>query len=87
MSTVAVVDIGSNSVRLLIARRTPDGGIEELVRDTNVTRLGQGVDAAGRLADDAIGRTQAVLADYARQIDEYDAERRIARRGQCCRPS
>jgi exopolyphosphatase/guanosine-5'-triphosphate,3'-diphosphate pyrophosphatase len=78
MSAVAVVDIGSNSVRLLIARRTPDGGIEELARESNVTRLGQGVDTAGRLADDAIQRTYAVLDRYALQIAEHECDRRIA---------
>jgi exopolyphosphatase/guanosine-5'-triphosphate,3'-diphosphate pyrophosphatase len=78
MSTVAVVDIGSNSIRLLIARRTRDGGIEELVRETNVTRLGQGVDTTGRLADDAIQRTYAVLDRYALQIAEHECDARIA---------
>lgn len=78
MSTVAVVDIGSNSIRLLIARRTRDGGIEELARETNVTRLGQGVDTAGRLADDAIQRTYAVLDRYALQIAEHECDVRIA---------
>ena len=78
MSTLAVVDIGSNSVRLLIARRTQDGRIEELVRETNVTRLGQGVDTAGRLADDAIARTYAVLDRYALQIAEHECDDRIA---------
>ena len=78
MSTVAVVDIGSNSIRLLIARRSHDGRIEELVRETNVTRLGQGVDTAGRLADDAIQRTYAVLDRYALQIAEHECDDRIA---------
>jgi exopolyphosphatase / guanosine-5'-triphosphate,3'-diphosphate pyrophosphatase len=78
MSPVAVVDIGSNSVRLLIARLTGDGGVQELVRETNVTRLGQGVDATGRLADDAIARTFAVLDRYALQISEHECEHRIA---------
>jgi exopolyphosphatase/guanosine-5'-triphosphate,3'-diphosphate pyrophosphatase len=77
MSAVAVVDIGSNSVRLLIAQQTPSG-IEELVRETNVTRLGQGVDTAGRLAEDAIQRTYAVLDRYALQIAEHECQHRIA---------
>ena len=78
MSTVAVVDIGSNSVRLLIARLTGDGEVEELIRETNVTRLGQGVDTSGRLADDAMARTFAVLDRYALQIAEHECEHRIA---------
>jgi exopolyphosphatase / guanosine-5'-triphosphate,3'-diphosphate pyrophosphatase len=78
VSTVAVVDIGSNSVRLLIADKTDDGEITELDRQANVTRLGQGVDTSGRLADEAIARTYAVLADYAERIDEHDCDEQIA---------
>ena len=54
---VAVLDIGSNSTRLLIAEVDASGGsIVELVRHSRVTRLGDGVDAAGRLSEEAIGR-------------------------------
>jgi exopolyphosphatase / guanosine-5'-triphosphate,3'-diphosphate pyrophosphatase len=78
MTTVAVVDIGSNSVRLLIADKTDDGEITELDRQANVTRLGQGVDTSGRLADEAIERTYKVLADYAERIDKHDCDEKIA---------
>jgi exopolyphosphatase/guanosine-5'-triphosphate,3'-diphosphate pyrophosphatase len=78
MTTVAIVDIGSNSVRLLIADKTADDAITELDRRANVTRLGQGVDTSHRLADDAIQRTYAVLADYAERIDAHDCDTRIA---------
>jgi len=78
MSTVAVVDIGSNSIRLLIADRTDGGEITELDRQANVTRLGQGVDTSNKLADEAIERTYAVLADYAERIDDHDCDERIA---------
>ncbi len=70
---IAVVDIGTNSTRLLVAE-VEDGRVTtELHRETRVTRLGQGVDATGRLADEAMGRVFAVLADYRRIIDEHDA--------------
>jgi exopolyphosphatase / guanosine-5'-triphosphate,3'-diphosphate pyrophosphatase len=78
MTTVAVVDIGSNSIRLLIADKTDDGQITELDRQANVTRLGQGVDTSGKLADDAIERTYKVLADYAERIDAHDCDAKIA---------
>lgn len=65
---IGVVDIGSNSTRLLIAD-VQDGAIEELDRRSQVTRLGQGVDAAGRLADDAIGRVLDTLAAYRDAMD------------------
>ena len=47
---VAVVDIGTNSTRLLIADVTPEGSVTELVRLSRVTRLGAGVDAHGGLS-------------------------------------
>jgi exopolyphosphatase / guanosine-5'-triphosphate,3'-diphosphate pyrophosphatase len=78
VTTVAIVDIGSNSVRLLIADKTADDVITELDRQANVTRLGQGVDTSNRLADDAIERTYAVLADYAERIDAHDCDTKIA---------
>jgi exopolyphosphatase / guanosine-5'-triphosphate,3'-diphosphate pyrophosphatase len=78
MSRVAVVDIGSNSVRLLIADKTDDGQITELDRQANVTRLGQGVDTAGKLDDEAIERTYKVLTDYAERIEAQHCDSRIA---------
>jgi exopolyphosphatase / guanosine-5'-triphosphate,3'-diphosphate pyrophosphatase len=66
---VGVVDIGTNSTRLLIA--DVDGGdVDELDRRTRVTRLGQGVDASGALADEAIERVLAALDEYVDAIRE-----------------
>jgi exopolyphosphatase / guanosine-5'-triphosphate,3'-diphosphate pyrophosphatase len=59
---VAVVDIGSNSTRLLIAE--VDGGVSVLERQSRVTRLGRGVDLSGQLADEAIEAACAAIADY-----------------------
>jgi len=60
MPNVAAVDIGTNSVRLLIADETG----RELERPMRITRLGQGVDVTGRLLPEAIARTTAVLEQY-----------------------
>ncbi len=64
---VAAIDCGTNSVRLLI---TSDGRtqIERLMR---ITRLGQGVDATGRLNEAAIERTLDVLREYREVIDQH----------------
>ena len=70
---VAVVDIGTNSTRLLVAEVEGGRVTAELVRESRVTRLGQGVDASGALADEAMGRVFAVLDDYRRLIDEHGA--------------
>src|SRR4051795_1738587 len=70
---VAVVDIGTNSTRLLIADIAGDGSITEVDRASVVTRLGEGVEATGRLADTAVERVYAVLEDYRRRIDDAGA--------------
>lgn len=66
---VAAVDIGTNSTNLLV--RDAEG--RELERIVNITRLGRGVDASGRLAADAIERTCAVLRDYAEVLARHGA--------------
>ena len=70
MSTVAAVDCGTNSTRLLVSR---DG--ETLERLMTITRLGQGVDATGRLAPEAIERTVEVLRGYRGVMDRHGVER------------
>jgi exopolyphosphatase/guanosine-5'-triphosphate,3'-diphosphate pyrophosphatase len=73
---IAVIDIGSNSTRLLVAD-VEDDVATQVERRTNVTRLADGVDGSGRLADDAIARVDSTLADYRKAIDELGAERTI----------
>jgi exopolyphosphatase / guanosine-5'-triphosphate,3'-diphosphate pyrophosphatase len=75
---VAVVDIGSNSTRLLIAE-VHDGRVTaELERRTEVTRLGAGVDADGRLRHDAMERVFATLDRYTAQIEDCRCDERLA---------
>ena len=74
---VAVVDIGTNTTRLLIAD-VRDGAVSELDRRSVVTRLGEGVDRSGRLSDAAQARVLAVLDDYVRAIEDHGCERRRA---------
>ena len=70
---VAVVDIGTNSTRLLVADVTEDG-VAELERRSTVTRLGQGVDKTGVLGDEPQQRVFATLEEYRAIIDELGAE-------------
>jgi len=74
---VAVVDMGSNSTRLLIAD-VVDGSIEELDRRSIVTRLGEGVDATGRLGDEPQRRVFAALDEFVRAIEAHGCGRRLA---------
>ncbi|MDP5033522.1 MAG: Ppx/GppA family phosphatase [Solirubrobacteraceae bacterium] len=67
---IAVVDIGTNSTRLLLADVAADGSITELARRSEVTRLGVGVDSSGVLADEAMKRVFVALDDYSAMIEE-----------------
>jgi exopolyphosphatase / guanosine-5'-triphosphate,3'-diphosphate pyrophosphatase len=71
MSPVAAIDIGTNSVRLLVLSATG----AELAREMEITRLGQGVDATGVLHPDAIARTTAVLRRYAEIMSAHGVGR------------
>src|SRR5215207_2021604 len=65
---VGVVDIGTNSTRLLVAD-VEQNAIEELDRRSEVTRLGQGVDSSGQLAEEAMERVFSTLAAYRDAMD------------------
>src|SRR3954464_11547517 len=77
MAPIAVVDIGTNSTRLLVAQ-VGDGRVEEMERQSKVTRLGQDVDSTGRLADDAVARVFRVLGEYQGLIARNGADSVVA---------
>ena len=74
---VAAVDLGTNTTRLLVAD-VADGRLDEVHRETRITRLGEGVDARKRLLPVAIARVRNVLSDYRRTLEGLGAERTLA---------
>lgn len=79
---VAVIDVGSNSTRLLVADVAGrdgdaggDGRISVVERHSRVTRLGRGVDLSGQLSDEAVEAACAAIADYVSICGERDVER------------
>jgi exopolyphosphatase / guanosine-5'-triphosphate,3'-diphosphate pyrophosphatase len=67
---VAAIDCGTNSLRLLVADADPAAGsLADVDRRLEIVRLGQGVDATGRLAPEALARTLLVLRSYAAIIE------------------
>lgn len=71
MPVVAAIDCGTNSIKVLIADLRPDGGLDVVLRDSRVVRLGQGVDATSMLADDALERTFAAIDEFAETIRRH----------------
>lgn len=83
MTRFGAVDCGTNSIRMLITDvREVDGVLEmtELHRVMEIVRLGEGVDATGRLADAALERVRAALTDYAdlMRTERVEAVRMVA---------
>ena len=68
---VAAVDCGTNTIRLLIAEEQPGGGLTDLVRELEIVRLGQGVDATGELHPDALARTFAAAERFGERLRAY----------------
>ncbi len=75
---VAVVDIGSNSTRLLIVDTEGDRVTGELERHSQVTRLGAGVDRSGNLQDDAMERVFETIEGFHELIEHHEADRAVA---------
>jgi exopolyphosphatase / guanosine-5'-triphosphate,3'-diphosphate pyrophosphatase len=72
---VATVDIGTNSVLLLVAERLADGSLVAVEEHARITRLGEGVDRAHALLPQAIARTNGCLDDYAGIVGRLGVER------------
>lgn len=71
---VGAIDCGTNSIRLLIAD-VADGRLHELHREMRIVRLGQGVDATGAFAPEAMARTRAALTDYTALLARFEVSK------------
>jgi exopolyphosphatase / guanosine-5'-triphosphate,3'-diphosphate pyrophosphatase len=75
---IAVIDTGTNSTRLWIGDVENSQVTSELLRRATVTRLGDGVDASGRLSDAGMERVSDVVAEYRTLIDRHQAHKAVA---------
>ena len=73
---VAAIDQGTNTTRLVVGD-VHDGLLDELHRESRITRLGEGVDARGKLLPAPIARVRNVLSDYRRTAESLGAERTL----------
>jgi exopolyphosphatase/guanosine-5'-triphosphate,3'-diphosphate pyrophosphatase len=74
MPRFATIDVGTNSVLLLVADRTPEGRFQAVVERAEITRLGRGVDQSRRLSPEGMEATLSVLTDFAREARSLGAE-------------
>jgi exopolyphosphatase / guanosine-5'-triphosphate,3'-diphosphate pyrophosphatase len=73
---VAAIDQGTNTTRLLVAD-VDDGRLREIVRRTEITRLGEGVDERHRLLPLPVARVRNCLTEYRREAEQLGAERTL----------
>ena len=72
---VGAVDCGTNSIRLLVAEGVPgQPRLTDVTREMRIIRLGEGVDATGRLSEGAISRCRTALTDYAATMAELGVQ-------------
>ncbi|AWH92525.1 Ppx/GppA phosphatase family protein [Dietzia lutea] len=72
---VGAIDCGTNSIRLLVAEGVPgEPGLTDVVREMRIIRLGEGVDATGRLSEGAISRCRTALTDYVAAMAELGVQ-------------
>lgn len=76
--TIAAIDIGSNSIKMTVARRQSDGTLQELSGRSEVVRLGAGIDQSGRLAEDRIEAAVDTLRRFAAEARALGALRVVA---------
>ncbi len=74
MTRYASIDVGTNSVLLLVAEKSPTGRLEAVVERAEITRLGRGVDRTRLLSPEAIEDTVKVLEAFTRDAHEHGAE-------------
>jgi len=71
---LAAIDIGSNSIRLIVAEAFADGSYRVLDDEKEVTRLGSGVGSLGRMSDDGIDRTTRAIDRMRRIAEGYNVD-------------
>ena len=73
--TLGIIDVGTNAIHLLIGRLSPGGRFQVLRKEQDLTRLGAGGLASGRLTAASRRRALAVLRRYAAQLKRHRVDR------------
>ncbi len=85
MPRYASIDIGTQTIRLLVADMDSSGGLNPVFRDRLIVRLGAGMSGGGRLQDDAIQRALACIKSFISLARKHKAEHIYAAATACVR--
>lgn len=75
---LAAIDVGTNTVLMLVAEMTPDGQLRKLAESSRITRLGRGVDATGHLDPASALATLDTIAEFVEQARALGAEKIVS---------
>jgi exopolyphosphatase/guanosine-5'-triphosphate,3'-diphosphate pyrophosphatase len=75
---LAAIDVGTNTVLMLVAETTPDGQLRKLAESSRITRLGRGVDATGHLDPASALATLDTIAEFVEQAHTLGAEKIVS---------
>lgn len=74
MKRVAIIDIGSNSIKFFVGEQGADGTIQTIVDKNDIARLGEGLRETGRISDEALERNAQSVAAFAAEARELGAD-------------
>ena len=74
MKKLAVIDIGTNSIKFCVAQKAADGTLDIRKDANDIARLGEGLRETGRISQEALERNALSVAQFARQAEEMGAE-------------
>ncbi|MCL2378681.1 MAG: Ppx/GppA family phosphatase [Defluviitaleaceae bacterium] len=77
MSRKAIIDVGSNSIKLLVAEPAADGTIRTILEDSDIARLGEGLRETGMISPEAMARNSKVIARFAKKANESGADEMV----------
>ena len=78
MTKVAIIDIGSKSIKFFVGERNEDGSIATILDTNNIAALGEGLAQTGRISDEALERNAQAVKEFADKARELGAEKIIS---------
>lgn len=75
---IGIIDVGSNSIKFLLASKNPDGTVNAIIEDTAGARLGEGLRETGAISQPAMERNAEAIAAFANTAREHGATEIIA---------
>ncbi len=78
LKRVAIIDIGSKSIKFFVGEKQEDGTIKTLLDTNDIAALGEGLSKTGRISDEALERNAQSVKNFAEKAKELEADKIVA---------